>query len=266
MFKVFRSYARFLLVAVITIKHLATTSTGKSVIIQSLSDWTNANPNHPAVSILGSFDWLNELDNPDSEVDEIIDNVLVGFEPQSTAGDYELITKVVDFLGLPWTSNRISVQTLGALRSAVLRPSEVAGFVKASNEALYCGSCHNKLSSDELLTFRQGKGLEPTIYCGRCSSPRFARCHACNQPAHISAGGSAVLTSSKLVSCGCGTTKAPAADSKSAVYKQMLRQKVGPLTPRAATFVSSPGAQVSGAGSILQTLQSLGSDPFGDGI
>ena len=258
MFKVFRSYARFLLVAVIAIRELFNTTTGKGLILNAVVDWTRANPTHPATVQLSTFNWSDELDLPDNEIDEITDNLLVGFTSPATSGDYDLITKVVDFLGLPWTTNRISTSTLQSLRSAILRPSEIAAFTKAYTEALHCATCERKLSQDEIISFRAGKNLDPVIYCTACSSPRLGRCPNCGEVAHISAGGMAVLQSSKLVSCDCVNAGSKAAQSAKRLFIHKASSLRGASAGAQAPSKFPPG--------YLQSIQSIGivPDPFGD--
>lgn len=266
MFKIFRAYATFLLLAVIAIKELVQTTTGRAMVSNAVLDWTTANPTHPATSFLSTVVWTDELDTPAQELDRVLDNVLVGCEsiPGSSKGDYELISKVVDFLGLPYTTNRVSNQTMTALRSAILRPSEIAAFVKASKDALSCATCSKKLSPDEILSLRSTKDGGYVIYCTACAIPRFSRCIACGEPAPLSTAALSIVSSSKFITCACGgkgiKAKPDLSSIKKHIYTTRNRGAGIPISVPAPPGSSQAQSTQAWAQSILGS-----SDPFGDG-
>ena len=264
MFKVFRSYAKFLLLAVIAVRHLITTTAGRDIILNAISDWTILNSNHQAIGILSTFTWTDEIDLPDNEIDEIAENLLIGFQSASTAGDYDIITKVVDFLGLPFAQNRISPSTLSALRTAILRPSEIAAFSKATREALNCNTCHHKLAPGEILTFQQSKDGNVIIHCTNCLSPRLSRCQHCQEAAPISSGGLAVLTSSKLVSCGCVGDGSKTSQSAKQLFIKKIAGSRGGYAVGAPPPPQPPGPSQSPPSTAWHTIIQSTSGPFGD--
>lgn len=205
MIRLFKSHAKFLLLMLIMWKHLRTTEGQQTnnELIRSISDWINANPDHPAATWASSFDWQSAID--DAEVDEQIDTLVEGLsaDPLNAKGDMSIIATIIEVLGLPWTGNRLGQEAIPALRKAILRPSEIANFQKIVKESFQCIGCGHKFVGNEAAVMQRGSNNEIRISCIRCVLPSYGACSSCGDVAAFTSTGLATFTATKFVNCGC---------------------------------------------------------------
>ena len=212
MVKLYPQHARELLVLLTAIREeYARIDDGHTAAINAnwmarLNTWFNVPENQvtPLGFLLASLNWDSTLEslNLDEVINDLVDQL--GTSKSSNAGDPSLIDTIVDVLQLPMGTNRLSSESLQALRRAVLRPSEVANFQKASRDHFACSACGHKFVAGELGTvFKNGD--ETSIRCARCADPVFGICPSCRESAPVNSTGTLALRSGKFVTCTCKT-------------------------------------------------------------
>lgn len=228
MIRLFRPYANFFALVLIALREmrreLATAGSRDSRdwgMIAYVSRWAQAHPDDPIANFVNSTDWSSTFALMD---DTHIQEALEGIVAQTTTdldgdgnlapkGDVPLITAIVDLLRLPWGSNRLDPATMTALRRAILRPSEVEEFRRASREAFACNVCAHKFAPGEAGTIRRDADNNISIRCLMCAHPQTAICPTCRESAPLTTTGLSALTSTKFVNCNCKNRPKAAADT-----------------------------------------------------
>lgn len=206
MIRLFSHHAKFLLLLLIMWKQLDTNRSGAAqrTLIEQVGLWVNANPTNPLAIWVSDFDWDTAIERAD--IDEQVDVLIAGLDDNvftNSKGDVSIISTIIEILGLPWTTNRLAGETLTALRRAILRPAEIASFLKLAKESFQCGRCGHKFVGDEAAVVQRGPDHELVVFCIRCLHPSHGACSICGESAPINSIGIAALTTTKFVACSC---------------------------------------------------------------
>jgi len=104
-------------------------------------------------------------------------------EADSPNGDGDLVDKMVALLGLPYGRNRITQKSLGALRQALLLPSEMHKFITSAERDTGCATCGRALASGEMVTIVHGEGANGIVamHCSNCLNPTYIGCAFCKE-------------------------------------------------------------------------------------
>ena len=95
---------------------------------------------------------------------------------QSENYDKDLIDVMVEVLQLPYTQNRLTVNTLLKLKRALLLPDEFNALrEELKRKELYCMGCNRSLQDQEVTVIRRDGG-DIRLYCAACSKPNFIAC------------------------------------------------------------------------------------------
>ena len=176
-----------------------------NVILNDVSGWVRANPEDPVAQWISGFDWASTVDGLDTA--ELMGTLKEQLDHEgSDAGDKPIMDTIVELIGGPWGSNRMSGETLSTLRQAVLKPSEIEAFRKAARESFNCGSCGHALQNDEAVVVRREANNNLVVRCLLCGPARLGVCPKCGDAASLTSTG--ILGMQKLsqaVTCDCAT-------------------------------------------------------------
>lgn len=205
MLKLFREQAHQLLLLVTAQRLEAERDPGAyaTSLHQRIRDWYNANLANPMATSISAIPWDATIGEMDFE--QIQEDLISQLEGGEQKGDVKLIDTIVDILTGAFGVNRMTPETLDALRRAILRSGEVEDFRKKSKAALGCMTCGNALQNEEVGVIRRLPHNEVGVECMQCARPRYLRC-GCGDAAVITSEGQLGLKNplkSKIVSCGC---------------------------------------------------------------
>lgn len=205
MVRIYKGQAKLLLALLVAIRHYrAEDPQAYDGLVEAAASAfaLTDNGHHPTAQVLLTT-RLSSITS-DLELDQFIEELTEQVaSTDSSGGDRPILNAIVEFLGLPWTGNRVGSDTLDALRKAVLRPSEIANFSKVSKEAFVCTGCSHKFNNRELGVFERGPNNNIVVRCINCASPQVASCSHCRESATLNVPALQILRSGRITSCSC---------------------------------------------------------------
>lgn len=260
MIRLFKDQARLLLAIMVCLKRLrgegaqaaAYDAHLGSLLEDAIADSSVAIEVRSQLTSMSLGNVLRQLD-----MDNFIQQLVEGLTDESDAGDVKLINEIVELLQLPFTGNRLSSDTLDALRRAVLRPSELAAFQKASREGFTCTTCKHTFQSRELGVLERGPNNNIMMRCLRCSNPQYSTCRSCGGSAPLVGPAADILRHDKLVRCECREVKKES-KSKSFNNEVVRRNEAGPgVIEPAATHMTQDDFEVIRLSRMQQEARAL---------
>ncbi len=105
-------------------------------------------------------------------LEQIVPQVLTG----QPAGETTLVEKVIEILQQPYSSSRLTVPVISALKKALLTTEETIGLeARLAKTDLACCRCGGGFEPNEMATYRQGGFL-----CAACLLPEVQACQQAN--------------------------------------------------------------------------------------
>lgn len=106
-------------------------------------------------------------------------------QTQADRCEGQVLDTIIELLGLPYSKNRITSNTLTKLRRALLLPYEAAALnMNLERQELYCHACARRFEDREMLTLVM-ENREPVLMCALCLPPNVFRCQNCHGPMEI---------------------------------------------------------------------------------
>jgi hypothetical protein len=225
--RLFRHQARLLLMLLIAWRQ---GGEDNQTVIDLVRTWMRDNPAHPVTAYLENISLPAAM--ADAPLMDLVDDLsmqtaALDLGTPTRGGDKPLIDTVVEILGLPWSTSRVTGEVLSSLRKVLMRPSEIEAFRKAAKDAFACAQCHHKFVSGEAVVAKQRPNQDYAVYCLLCASPDYGACANCSEAAPLNSAFSVALRNAKSVSCECRSLK-----------KEKIANKVPTLTTDGAPGIS----------------------------